>query len=74
MSEGTAKDVDAAVEAAHTAFETTWGLHAPGTKRSMLMSKLVALMEKHADELAALEALDNGQYPGSLAGIRIVDQ
>jgi acyl-CoA reductase-like NAD-dependent aldehyde dehydrogenase len=40
----------------------------------MLMSKLVALMEKHADELAALEALDNGQYPGSLAGIRIVDQ
>ncbi|KAG1767109.1 aldehyde dehydrogenase domain-containing protein [Suillus occidentalis] len=61
VSEGTAKDVDAAVEAAHTAFETTWGLHAPGSKRSMLMSKLVALMEKHADELAALEALDNGK-------------
>lgn len=61
VSEGTAKDVDLAVEAAHTAFDTTWGLHAPGAKRSILMSKLVALMEKHADELAALEALDNGK-------------
>lgn len=69
MSEGTAKDVDRAVEAAQTAFDTTWGLHAPGAKRSMLMSKLVALMEKHADELAALEALDNGQYLGQLVGM-----
>jgi acyl-CoA reductase-like NAD-dependent aldehyde dehydrogenase len=28
-----------------------------------LMAKLAALMEKNADELAALEALDNGQHP-----------
>ncbi|KAG2357373.1 aldehyde dehydrogenase domain-containing protein [Suillus spraguei] len=61
VSEGTSKDVDLAVDAAHAAFDTTWGLHAPGTKRSILMSKLVALMEKNADELAALEALDNGK-------------
>ncbi|KAG2070614.1 aldehyde dehydrogenase [Suillus decipiens] len=61
VSEGTPKDVDLAVDAAHAAFDTTWGLHAPGTKRSILMSKLVALMEKNADELAALEALDNGK-------------
>jgi aldehyde dehydrogenase (NAD+) len=60
VSEGTSKDVDLAVEAAHKAFDTTWGLHAPGAQRSILMSKLVALMEKNADELAALEALDNG--------------
>jgi aldehyde dehydrogenase (NAD+) len=60
VSEGTPKDVDLAVEAAQTAFDTTWGLHAPGAQRSILMSKLVALMEKNADELAALEALDNG--------------
>jgi aldehyde dehydrogenase (NAD+) len=61
VSEGTAKDVDLAVHAAQTAFDTTWGLHAPGTKRSILMSKLATLMDKHADELAALEALDNGK-------------
>jgi aldehyde dehydrogenase (NAD+) len=61
VSEGTPKDVDLAVEAAQTAFDTTWGLHAPGAQRSILMSKLVALMEKNADELAALEALDNGK-------------
>jgi aldehyde dehydrogenase (NAD+) len=63
VSEGTSKDVDLAVEAAHKAFDTTWGLHAPGAQRSILMAKLAALMEKNADELAALEALDNGQYP-----------
>jgi len=61
VSEGTSKDVDLAVEAAHKAFDTTWGLHAPGAQRSILMAKLAALMEKNADELAALEALDNGK-------------
>ncbi|KAG1817365.1 aldehyde dehydrogenase domain-containing protein [Suillus variegatus] len=61
VSEGTPKDVDLAVDAAHAAFDTTWGLHAPGAQRSILMSKLVAIMEKNADELAALEALDNGK-------------
>ncbi|KAG2030715.1 aldehyde dehydrogenase domain-containing protein [Suillus americanus] len=61
VSEGTPKDVDLAVDAAQTAFDTTWGLRAPGAQRSILMSKLVALMEKNADELAALEALDNGK-------------
>jgi aldehyde dehydrogenase (NAD+) len=69
VSEGTPKDVDLAVDAAHAAFDTTWGLHTPGAQRSRLMSKLVALMEKNADELAALEALDNGYYPGQLTGI-----
>jgi aldehyde dehydrogenase (NAD+) len=61
ISEATAKDVDLAVEAAHRAFETTWGLNAPGTKRAALLNKLAQLMEAHADELAALEGLDNGE-------------
>ncbi|KAG0699497.1 aldehyde dehydrogenase domain-containing protein [Suillus ampliporus] len=61
VSEGTAKDVDVAVEAAQTAFDTVWGLNAPGTQRSILMAKLAALMQENADELAALEALDNGK-------------
>ncbi|KAG1837328.1 Aldehyde/histidinol dehydrogenase [Suillus subalutaceus] len=61
VSEGTPKDVDLAVDAAHKAFDTTWGLHAPGAKRSILMSKLVALMEKNADELAASRGIGQCQ-------------
>ncbi|KAI1794460.1 aldehyde dehydrogenase [Ganoderma leucocontextum] len=61
ISEGTSKDVDIAVEAAHKAFETTWGLNASGTERSRLLAKLADLMEANQDVLAALEALDNGK-------------
>ncbi|KAI6042822.1 aldehyde dehydrogenase [Pisolithus marmoratus] len=61
VSEGTPKDVDLAVEAAEKAFETTWGLNCPGNKRGILLNKLALLMEEHADELGALEALDNGK-------------
>ncbi|KAI6040403.1 aldehyde dehydrogenase [Pisolithus marmoratus] len=61
VSEGTPKDVDLAVEAAEKAFETTWGLNCPGNKRGVLLNKLASLMEEHADELGALEALDNGK-------------
>ncbi|KAI6013728.1 aldehyde dehydrogenase [Pisolithus microcarpus] len=61
ISEGTPKDVDLAVDAAEKAFETTWGLNCPGNKRGLLLNKLAALMEEHTDELAALEALDNGK-------------
>ncbi|KAI6141255.1 aldehyde dehydrogenase [Pisolithus tinctorius] len=61
VSEGTSKDVDLAVDAAEKAFETTWGLNCPGNKRGLLLNKLASLMEEHTDELAALEALDNGK-------------
>ncbi|KAH7921428.1 aldehyde dehydrogenase [Leucogyrophana mollusca] len=61
ISEATPKDVDTAVVAAQKAFDTVWGLNAPGAKRSTLMGKLANLMQDHADELAALEALDNGK-------------
>lgn len=60
VSEATAKDVDTAVDAAQKAFDTVWGLNASGAQRSVLLGKLSGLMEAHADELAALEALDNG--------------
>lgn len=55
--------MDIAVEAAQKAFETTWGLNAPGTLRADLLWKLAHLMERDHDELAALEALDNGDFP-----------
>jgi acyl-CoA reductase-like NAD-dependent aldehyde dehydrogenase len=60
VSEATEEDVDIAVEAAQKAFETTWGLNASGSVRSNLLWKLAQLMERDFDELAALEALDNG--------------
>ena len=60
VSEATPKDVDTAVDAAQRAFDTVWGLNAPGSQRSILLGKLTKLLEDNADELAALEALDNG--------------
>ena len=62
ISEATEKDVDIAVEAAHAALAKTWGLNASGTVRSHLLGRLADLMEKHSEELAALEALDNGAF------------
>ncbi|PSR83803.1 hypothetical protein PHLCEN_2v5617 [Hermanssonia centrifuga] len=64
VSEGTAKDVDVAVEAAQKAFDTVWGLNCPGFERGKLLYKLSELMTAHADEFAALEALDNGKTFG----------
>jgi aldehyde dehydrogenase (NAD+) len=61
IAEGTAKDVDRAVAAAKRAFETSWGLKVPGARRGELLNKLADLIEQHSDELAALEALDNGK-------------
>ncbi|TBU39638.1 aldehyde dehydrogenase [Dichomitus squalens] len=61
ISEGTPKDVDIAVKAAHQAFETKWGLNTTGVDRARLLNKLADLMEKEQDVLSALEALDNGK-------------
>jgi aldehyde dehydrogenase (NAD+) len=63
VSEATEEDVDIAVEAAQKAFDTTWGLKAPGSVRADLLWKLAQLMERDSLELAALEALDNGKPP-----------
>jgi len=46
VSEATEEDVDIAVEAAQKAFETTWGLNAPGSVRTNLLWKLAQLMER----------------------------
>ncbi|KAI0716189.1 aldehyde dehydrogenase [Cerioporus squamosus] len=61
IAEGTPKDVDTAVKVAARAFDTVWGLHATGSQRARLLNKLGDLMEKNAETLAALEALDNGK-------------
>jgi aldehyde dehydrogenase (NAD+) len=61
IAEADSADVEKAVQAARTAFE-----HGPWRKmqasdRGRLLHRLADLIEKHADELAALEALDNGK-------------
>ncbi|KAF7368645.1 Aldehyde dehydrogenase [Mycena venus] len=61
IPEATPKDVDIAVKAAQKAFDTVWGLNASGAQRAELLMKLAQLMEKHADELSAIEAIDNGK-------------
>ncbi|KAI5890648.1 aldehyde dehydrogenase [Schizophyllum commune H4-8] len=61
VSEATAADVDTAVKVAEQAFKTSWGLKASGTRRGDLLWKLGNLMDENKDELAALEALDNGK-------------
>ncbi|KAH9960726.1 aldehyde dehydrogenase [Lactifluus volemus] len=64
VAEGTAKDVDRAVQVARRAFETLWGFKVSAPERGKLLNKLADLVEKHSDELAALEALDNGKTFG----------
>jgi aldehyde dehydrogenase (NAD+) len=60
VSEGTAKDVDAAVKAAQKAYKTSWGLKVPGSTRGQLLTKLADLLAQNVDELAALDSLNNG--------------
>ncbi|KAG8936257.1 aldehyde dehydrogenase (NAD(P)(+)) ald5 [Tulasnella sp. 419] len=61
VSEGNEKDIDLAVQAAQKAYDTVWGLKTPGHRRGVLLMKLANLIEENADELAALETLDNGK-------------
>ncbi|KZP26108.1 aldehyde dehydrogenase [Athelia psychrophila] len=61
IAEARAKDIDIAVIAAQKAFDTVWGEHAEGEKRGILMNKLANLLERDIDQVAALEALDNGK-------------
>jgi aldehyde dehydrogenase (NAD+) len=65
ISEADAPDVDRAVKAARAAFHGKWR-KMPAAQRGVLINKLADLIEKHADELAKLEALDNGK-PYSVA-------
>jgi aldehyde dehydrogenase (NAD+) len=60
------QDVDKAVKAARKAFDEGPWRRMAAVERGNLMYKLADLMEKNADELAALESLDNGK-PYSLS-------
>ncbi|TCD60304.1 aldehyde dehydrogenase (NAD(P)(+)) ald5 [Steccherinum ochraceum] len=73
ISEGTKEDVDLAVVAAQKTFDTVWGLNTPGTRRAELLNNLGNLMQAHFDELAALEALDNGKTFGWAQDVDVTD-
>jgi aldehyde dehydrogenase (NAD+) len=62
VAEADAADVDLAVKAARKAFhsKSPWR-RMSASERGKLMNRLAELMEKHADELATLESLDNGK-------------
>src|SRR6266702_13412 len=67
VAEANAADVDKAVSAARAAFDNgPWRKKLTASQRGNLLYKLADLIEKHADELAQLEALDNGK-PYSVA-------
>ena len=54
-------DVDAAVRSARQAFETGPWSRMSATERGRILSRLSALVEANADELAALESRDTGK-------------
>jgi len=61
VSEADAADVDKAVAAARLAFDKGPWRKMTGPQRSRLMNKFADLVEKHGDELAQLESIDNGK-------------
>ena len=61
MAEGTAKDIDAAVAAAKSAFRSgVWSKMAP-RKRMEILYRFADLVEEHAEELALMDTLDMGK-------------
>ena len=61
VAEGDKADVDLAVKAARKAFDGGPWSKMDARDRGRLMNKLADLIEEEADELAALETLDNGK-------------
>ena len=66
VAEGDSADVDMAVRAARHALESGPWSKMDASERGRILHRLADLIEKHADELAALEALDNGK-PAAVA-------
>ncbi len=61
VAEGDAADVELAVAAARKAFDTGPWSTMTASQRSQIIWKIGDLIEQNADELAAMETLDNGK-------------
>jgi len=68
VAEADKADVDKAVAAARRAFEGPWA-KVSGQERGRMLHRLADLLEKHQDELAALESLDNGKPLGDAKAV-----
>lgn len=66
VAKATTADVDAAVAAARTAFETSWA-RTSAAKRTRLLMKVADIMRKNFDQLCELEVLDTGK---ALSGVK----
>src|SRR5438128_1413325 len=60
VAEGMSEDIDRAVRSARAAFEGPWSRMTPA-ERGKLIWKLGDLIERHLEEFAQLETLDNGK-------------
>ena len=67
IPDGGVEDIDAAVGAARTAFEGSWGA-TTGLERARLMHRLADLISEHAEELARLEVNDSGKLYREMYG------
>src|SRR6202790_5818691 len=61
VAEGDREDIDRAVKAARTAFETGRWSQLTASERGRLIWKLADLLEENLEEFAELESLDNGK-------------
>ena len=70
MAEGGAEDIERAVAAARRAFEGPWSKFKPFERQKLLL-KLADLVERHFEELAALDTLDMGAPISRTMGNRL---
>jgi phenylacetaldehyde dehydrogenase len=61
IAEGDRADIDAAVKAARSAFDSGPWTRMTASERARLIWKLADLLEEHIEEFATLETLDNGK-------------
>lgn len=61
VSEAQEKDIDTAVQAAREAFDNGDWTKMPAAERSRLIYKFADVLEENREELAQLEAIDNGK-------------
>jgi phenylacetaldehyde dehydrogenase len=71
VAECNSADVDQAVAAARLAFDGPWRL-TNGNDRARMMWTLADLIEKHADDLADLEALNNGKPRSNIRNFDLI--
>ncbi|XVF44028.1 hypothetical protein PTKIN_Ptkin02bG0087300 [Pterospermum kingtungense] len=71
VAEGDAKDIDLAVSAARKAFDEGPWPKMSAYERSMVLFRFADLIDKHTEELAALETWDNGKTYEQAAKIEL---